>query len=413
MCFLIAILNQMDLTALLELDRLAIASVSPLSKKRYVWERLRASTGRPFVALFGPRGSGKTVLLRQLRAENDAAIYLSADTLDRGTDLFDIAKRLHENYRISALYIDEIHFIPDYARHVKQIFDFLPVAVWFTSSVSLSLTAAGWDLSRRVVRQRLEPFSFREFLWFESDRVYQPLSLADCLRSRIGSEYLAATPAFRRYMVGGLHPFMLGAGADTSLFSGILDTVVSRDIPGFDPSLSAEDINRLHDTVRFIGSSPVDGINYSSVSRNVGITKYKAQRYLEYLERSFILTRVMPAGTNVLQEPKVLMQLPYRLVYQTLDQAIGALREEFFAQAMRHHEQEFRYAKSTRGQKTPDYIVDVDGERTVLEIGGPGKGRTQFKEVEYARKVVLHDTSARDVAPEPGRSVPLHCVGFA
>ncbi|TVR02198.1 MAG: ATP-binding protein [Spirochaetaceae bacterium] len=403
----------MDLNVILELDRLAVASVSGLPKKRHAWERFRTTIGRPFVALVGPRGSGKTVLLRQLRAEKDEAVYLSADTLERDADLFDVARRLHESYRISALFIDEIHFVPDYARSVKQIFDFLPVAVWFTSSVSLSLTGAGWDLSRRVVRQRLEPFSFREYLWFSLDQVHPPLSLAECLHSPIESNYLTAARDFRKYLTGGLHPFMLTPGADSALFTGILETVITRDIPGFDSSLRVEDINRLHDTVRFIGSSSVDGINYSSVSRNVGITKYMAQRYLDYLERSFILTRVMPAGNNVLQEPKVLLQLPYRLAFQSLDQAIGALREEFFAQAMRHHDQEFRYAKSTRGQKTPDYLTLVGGERTILEIGGPGKGRTQFKEVEYARKVVLPDTSMRNIAPQPGRSVPLHCVGFA
>ena len=49
----------------------------------------------------------------------------------------------------------------------------------------------------------------------------------------------------------------------------------------------------------------MDGINYSSVSANVGVSKYKAEKYVDYLERSFILTRVFPAGSNVLKEPKV------------------------------------------------------------------------------------------------------------
>jgi predicted AAA+ superfamily ATPase len=44
-------------------------------------------------------------------------------------------------------------------------------------------------------------------------------------------------------------------------------------------------------------------VSYSSLYANVGITKYKAQRYVDILERSFLLRRAFPAGTNVLREP--------------------------------------------------------------------------------------------------------------
>ena len=99
----------------------------------------------------------------------------------------------------------------------------------------------------------------------------------------------------------------------------------------FDRSLSAQDLDDIRKTLQFIGSSPIDGINYSSVSRNVGITKYKAEKFLGYLERSFLVTRVFPAGTNVLKEPKVVMQPPFRLLYTPPERAIGAMREDSYA----------------------------------------------------------------------------------
>ena len=125
-----------DPTGVLELDDLARKQIRSYPRRRYLYDELIGVPGRPFVALVGPRG----------------------------TDLFELARELCDTYGIERLYIDEIHFLADYQRDLKRIHDFLDVAVWFTSSVSLALTAAGWDLSRRVRRVQLPPFSFREYL---------------------------------------------------------------------------------------------------------------------------------------------------------------------------------------------------------------------------------------------------------
>ena len=60
------------------------------------------------------------------------------------------------------------------------------------------------------------------------------------------------------------------------------------------------------------GRAPIDGINYTSLSRNLGITRFKAERYVRALERAFLLRQAFPAGANVLREPKVFMEPPYR-----------------------------------------------------------------------------------------------------
>ena len=65
--------------------------------------------------------------------------------------------------------------------------------------------------------------------------------------------------------------------------------------------------------------SGVDGINYSSLSNNLGITKYKAEQYLSLLENAFIVQRLFPAGTNVMKESKVLMTPPVRLLHKEIE----------------------------------------------------------------------------------------------
>ena len=91
----------------------------------------------------------------------------------------------------------------------------------------------------------------------------------------------------------------------------------------------------------------------------------------------------------------------------------GALREEFTAFAVEQHGVSLRYAKSTRGAKTPDYLIEIDGTPIVIEVGGPGKGRSQFKNVEYERKVIVHDGEPAPAGSSGVRRVPLHALGFA
>ena len=402
----------MDVNSLFELDRLAQDEVRTFSQRRAVWDVLAGMPARPFVALVGPRGTGKTVLLRQLRTQHDDALYVSADTLERDDDLFELIKTLYQSYGINRFFIDEIHFVRSFAGSLKRIFDFLPVAIVFTSSVAAALASSAWDLARRVITVRLWPFSFREYLRFTDGVDLEPLNVATLLGDQLPRRHLRAGSSFSRYLTGGLYPFMLQPGTDMSLFASILTKIIESDIPSVHPDISIEETRRLQDVVRFVGRAGIDGVNYSSVGKNLGITKYKAGQYLAYLEECFVVHRVMPRGTNVLK-PKVMLQLPFRLLFQPIDQAIGALREEFFVLAMRMHDCAFDYLKSTRGAKTPDYLITVDGIDVVVEIGGAGKGRTQFKDVTYDRKLVLYDDHGGSGRMAAGERLPLYLLGFS
>jgi predicted AAA+ superfamily ATPase len=62
--------------------------------------------------------------------------------------------------------LDEIHFSDDGMGALKQIYDFLDVRVFFTSSVALRIRDSVYDLARRVSLHSLDYFSFREYLEF-------------------------------------------------------------------------------------------------------------------------------------------------------------------------------------------------------------------------------------------------------
>jgi len=395
----------MKISELLQLNELAIKDGERYPKKRELYQKIASSEGKHFIGIVGPRGVGKTVLLKQLALELPRTFYLSVDTLD-GEDLFEIAEELGERYRVKCLLLDEVHFQPGYDRCLKKIFDFLKMRVIFTSSVSLSLFDSTVDLSRRATLEYLYPFTYREYLFFRKDLSLPKLTLEDIIRKRWTDGHIRTEYLFDPYLQGGLMPFSLEEPEPLPILKNILEKIIHKDIPSV-ARLRVDELPGLKKMVQFVGRSPGEGINFSSLSRNIGITKYKAEQYVNLLAKTFVLNPVYPTGTNVLREPKVLMYLPFRLLYREYDKAIGYLREDFFAEMMRMKGLEFDYLKSKRGRKTPDFLVRSQDGDIVVEVGGRGKGREQFKGIKVEKKLILsHPTQIE------GIKRPLFLLGF-
>jgi predicted AAA+ superfamily ATPase len=392
---------------LLNLHELAVREGRQIPARRPLFEVLRGEKGRHLTGIVGPRGAGKTVLLKQLAALEQDAFYLSVDTLEEGANLFEITKELSARYRFRRFLLDEIHFLRGAMGDLKKIHDFLPdLRVTFTSSVAMAMHDAAHDLARRVRIHPLEYFSFREYVAIRHGEVLGQIPLDDLLAGNIPSAHLRATRHFAGYLTGGLLPFSLEEPDPLPLLRGTIAKIIARDIPSTRP-LRVDELPVLEKFLAFIGRSQVDGINYSSLAKNLGITKYKAEQYCEAFEQAFLLQRLFPAGTNVLREPKILLMPPLRLLHRPLEEALGGLREDFFVMAMRQAGIPHQYLKSTTGRKTPDFFIEHRGQKIVLEVGGKGKGRSQFKGVQADRKIILTQGSAG----LPGR-LPLEMMGF-
>ena len=100
------------------------------------------------------------------------------------------------------------------------------------------------------------------------------------------------------------------------------------------------------------------------------------------------------------------MAVPYRMLYRDYEESLVGLREDFFAESMKRAGLSFHYLKSTRGKKTPDFLIHGP-EKIVIEVGGKGKGRQQFKGIEVGRKLIV----AHETTPSP-KHIPLHLLGL-
>ena len=180
----------MDAQRLIELHELAKLEASRYPRKQSAYRDLVQDVGKHYIGIIGPRGAGKTILLRQYAREHAEAFYLSADVLDTGDDPWTLIKTLNEHFGYSTFLIDEIHFLPDATALLKRLYDFLAVRVLFTSSTALAMYASQEDLSRRVRMVTLPVFSFQEYLHFAHQTDLPSLELEAVIARQWQPEHL-------------------------------------------------------------------------------------------------------------------------------------------------------------------------------------------------------------------------------
>jgi len=396
----------MNIAKIIELNNLAIENAREFSKKRFIFKKICEDIdqeSKHFTGILGSRGVGKTILLKQLNVYYKKSFYISLDTVDGS--LFEMLQELNEKLGINMFFLDEVHFYSGFEGILKKVYDFLDIKIVFTSSVALALRESAYDLSRRIVLKIMYPFSFREYLYFTKDINKDKLKFEDVINNKFDKKWLSMFSYFSKYIEGGIMPFAINEPVPLDVLDNILTTVIYKDVARVS-NFGMDELDKIRKMVSFIGKSEVDGINYTSLSKNIGISKFKAEQYIDFLEKAFVIHRIFPKGTNILKEPKILMALPYRLLYSDRDICLGGLREDFFVEAMKMLGKEIFYLKNTRGAKVPDFLVECGKEKVICEVGGKTKGTQQFKGIDVKEKIIFSDG-----IESKGKKRPLMMVG--
>lgn len=123
------------------------------------------------ICVKGPRGTGKTTLMRQRLKEHFGgdsrlALYASLDDLWFARHrVKDLVEYLYE-HGYTHLFLDEVHHLgKDWSLVIKNIADqFRKMNIVYSGSSLLQLEKASGDLSRRQSTYTLKGMSFREYL---------------------------------------------------------------------------------------------------------------------------------------------------------------------------------------------------------------------------------------------------------
>ncbi len=363
------------------------------------------------IGIIGARGTGKTTLLLQhLKQQYGLAGGAAYITLD---DIYFTENRLSdfaEAFRHQGgkmLYIDEVHKYPDWAREVKNTYDFYKdLRIVFTGSSIMDMLRQNADLSRRAVQYELPGLSFREYLQFTGIYTSDSLTLDNILRHHVEivSQIAAAIKPlqfFDQYLQSGYYPFFLESKDSYSIrveqmVKMIIETDI-RFIDGFDPSNTRKIYQLLYILATNVPFKP----NISKLSEKTGIHRNTLVQYIYYLDKARLINTLSAEGKSIsnLQKPdKIYLENTNLHVALSPEKANrGALRESFFLNQLRNAG--YRLSLPLMG----DFLVN---EKYTFEIGGRGKSSSQLQGVKNSY------VAADDIEAGALHKIPLWLFGF-
>lgn len=239
------------------------------------------------VLLFGARRVGKTVLMRKLvNSYSGRAMMLNGEDFDT---LALLENRTIANYRhllegIDLLAIDEAQNIPDIGNILKLIVDEIEgVSVLASGSSSFDLlNKTGEPLVGRSTQFLLTPFSQREIVQTET-----PLETRQNFESRL---------------IYGSYPEVVmldNFERKTDYLRDIVGAYLLKDILAID---GLKNSGKMRDLLRLIAFQLGNEVSYDELGKQLGMSKNTVEKYLDLLEKVFVIYRLGAYSRNLRKE---------------------------------------------------------------------------------------------------------------
>ena len=362
------------------------------------------------VCIKGPRGTGKTTMLRQSAKErfglDPRAIYVSFDHYWFKTHSpLEFAEEMHKQ-GVTHLFVDEVHHVEHWQTAIKNFTDFYPeMSVVYSGSSLLKMDNREGDLSRRQIAYTLDGLSFREFLAYEGALDAEPVPLEAVLADhvRIAADVarkIRVLPLFESYLATGFYPFYKTEHSGYyERVAATVDKVLDSDWPAVEDVTPAT-IRKTKKMPAVLAASCPQRPNMSALYRELETDRNQGLKMLSVLERAGLLALV-PSGKDSLKNlsrPEKIFCANPNLMHALVSRADeGTIRETFFVNQLRAAGHAVVCAD--RGDFT------VDG-RYRVEVGGRKKGFAQIKDIPESF------VAADDLEAGFGNRIPLWLFGF-
>jgi len=366
---------------------------------------------RQLVAIRGPKGVGKTTLIRQYIKKNygtsaGEALYCVMDSMYFTThSLLELAEQFHL-LGGKHLFLDEVHKYPTWSREIKEIIDLYPdMKVTFSGSSLIQILNADADLSRRVLSYTMDGLSFREFLHFYKNIELPAYSLEQILQDpdTVADEVnklCRPQKMFEEYIRVGYYPFYDGNEDEYySRIENVVSFIIDQEMTqfcGIEPAYT----RKLKALMLFLADNVPYEVNIAKLSSYLEITKNTVLSYLSSLDRAKLIKLLYSDNKSVgkMQKPDKIYIHDTNILF-ALGQKfnIGTVRECFVVnQLSMKHDVEY-------GKDSGDF--KIDGKYT-FEVGGSDKSFDQIADMPDS--YILADQIEYPI----GKKLPLWIVGM-
>lgn len=317
------------------------------------------------IILLGPRQVGKTTLIRSCLSEQDY-LFLDGDDPDvrsllegAGTSRL---KAIIGQHRM--VFIDEAQRIPDIGLTAKMVTDqFRDVQLLLTGSSALEIGQSMQEpLTGRKFEYRLFPISWEEF------------------EDHVG--YLEASMQLEERLVYGMYPDVINRRSEArEILHQLASSYLYKDVLSLANIRKPELLERLLKALALqVGSE----VSYNELSKLLEVDKVTVARYIDLLEKSFILFRLNSYSSNQRNEIKHNRKIYFwdngirNMIISNLNPLSirndkGALWENFLiTERLKMHAYHRLYANSyfwrTVQQQEIDLIEESGGRLTAYEF---------------------------------------------
>ena len=354
--------------------------------KRFLYTNIKTSSSK-IVGIYGARGVGKTTLmlqiLKSLKLPTKEALYISCDhPIFADLNLFDFLDFFSKKGG-KVIFIDEIHKIKDFQKHLKSAYDFLDIKIYFSGSSAIQITNP--DLMRRFSMYKLPILSLREFIELSYNIKLKQFSLEEILKNhQILSEEIIKVingkkilALFDEYNTYGAYPF---SKEDKDKFLDKLQATIDASLYFDLAEIYKINIEKIHTLKKLLSticvSKPLE-LSIEKLANISNISKATLYKYIDYLSRADLIMHITHEAKrfkSVRKPDKLYLANTNLFKALCLNPDKGTIRETFFA-SMISYRHKIHYLNKG------DFLID---EKFVFEIGGKSKKSSQIKGLEDA-----------------------------
>jgi hypothetical protein len=247
------------------------------------------------IAVVGARQAGKTTFLKEQMKGFDIS-YVLFDDPDARTMFDEDVKKFElqyiEGYNLTIL--DEVQYCRDSGSKLKYLVD-SGRKLWITSSSEVLMSKEILSyLVGRVSILRLFPFSYTEYLRAKKQKA---------TTSKISKRFV-----WEHMTYGGYPKVVLTKDPKMKkvILRDLYETMILKDVAR---TFSITDMNALELLAKYLAINTANLIAYDNITKTLGITFQTLKKYLNAMEKSYLITLIKPFFSNknkeLTKQPKV------------------------------------------------------------------------------------------------------------